>query len=122
MSYSFVMGFNDDILELNKHDFNIEREGEYYLVTFPNEKADVFEEYITQNLEPGFWNEYIGEQIVFIFKFKDGKTKRFILEESNHDEILSLCCEFAETKFISVKEMLEGNDFYQRMGVIEKWN
>ena len=111
--FSFVMGFDDKILDLKKDDFKVEKNGKNYLISFSKEKADIFEKYIIENMQPGFWNEYIGEAIVFIFKFKNGKIQKYIYDENTHDTILKLCCEFANVQFTSIKEMLAGNDFYK---------
>jgi len=113
LCFSFVMGFDDNILELKKKGFNIEKDDEYYLVSFSKNKSNIFEEFVIKNMQLGFWNEYIGEEIVFIFKYKDGKTEKYILDEENHDLILKLCCEFADAKFTSIKDMLLDNDFYK---------
>ena len=111
--YSYVMGVDDNILKLRDEGFCIEKKGNDYLVTFPQEKAIVWEEFIYRNLESGFWNDYIGDDIVFIFKFDNGVIKKYILDSLNENEILELCCRFAETKFNSIKDMLLDNDFYK---------
>lgn len=49
---------------------------------------------------------------VFIFKFKDGETKKYVLNNDNEKEILKLCCEFAECEFESIDKMLRDNEFY----------
>lgn len=38
--------------------------------------------------------------------------EKFILDDNNEKEILKLCCEFAQSKFNSIRQMLEGNTFY----------
>ncbi len=58
---------------------------------FPATKAKRFEELINEKMEPGFWNEYLTEeQVVFIFKHKDGRLQRFVLSDENEHEICSL--------------------------------
>lgn len=57
-------------------------------------------------------NEYIGKDKVFIFKFKNGEIKKYVLNKDNEKEILQLCCEFADCKFESIDKMLRDNRFY----------
>lgn len=75
MNYSYVMGVSKNIEELKKDGFNIEIDDEDYKISFPKGKEDTWENYIIKNLSNGYWNEYIGENIVFIFKFNDGTTQ-----------------------------------------------
>ena len=113
MNYSYVMGVNNiDILIENG--FEIENFKNNYGVSFPNEKIEVFEKYIYDTLKNGFWNEYLGEEKVFIFKFKDGKIKKYILNDENKEEILELCSKFANCKFESIDKMLMENSFYSK--------
>lgn len=113
MYYSYVMGVSSDILKLKDKGFIIEKDNENYMITFSSDKSKIWEEYIIENLKNGYWNEYIGEDIVFIFKFNNGKVKRYVLSQENNNEILQLCCEFADTKFSSIKDMLADNKFYK---------
>ena len=113
MCYSYVMGISSDILKLKDKGFIIENDDEDYMITFSSDKSKIWEEYITENLENGYWNEYIGEDIVFIFKFNNGEVKRYVLSQENNNEILQLCCEFADTNFSSIKDMLVDNKFYK---------
>ena len=112
MNYSYVMGIrNVETLEQNK--FGIKQFGNHYGITFPDEQIDFYEKFICQNIQNGFWNEYLGKDIVFIFKFKDGAIKKYVLNDGNEKEILNLCCEFAECEFTSIMEMLKDNKFYK---------
>jgi len=113
MNYSYVMGVND-IKELKEKGFNIEFFKSSYGISFSDDKIDIFEEYIYEKLENGFWNEYLGKEKVFIFKFKDGQIKKYILNNKNEEEILKLCCEFANYQFESVNKMLMDNNFYAK--------
>lgn len=56
----------------------------------------------------------MGDEFIFIFKFKDGNTKKYIYNKQNEEEILNLCCEFAEYKFTSFIDMLKENEFYAK--------
>lgn len=70
MNYSYVMGI-DSIEKLKKHNFEIRFFGNNYKIIFPKEKVELFEKYIYETLQNGFWNEYLGKDKVFIFKFED---------------------------------------------------
>lgn len=111
MNYSYVMGINN-IDKLKENNFEIKTFGNNYGITFYDTEIELFEEYICETLENGFWNEYLGKDKVFIFKFKNGEIKKYILNKDNENEILKLCCEFANYKFESIDKMLRENDFY----------
>ncbi|MCA9341745.1 class I tRNA ligase family protein, partial [Candidatus Saccharibacteria bacterium] len=66
-------------------------EAGHLCVEFPVSKADDFERLITDNMETGFWNEYLtNEKVVFIFKHKDGYIERFEFNDSNASQICAL--------------------------------
>ena len=113
MNYSYVMGI-DKINKLKEENFEIQQFGNSFGVVFSDEKIKLFEEYICKSLKNGFWNEYLGKEKVFIFKFKDGNIKRFILNKDNEKQILKLCCEFADYEFESIDKMLNENNFYAK--------
>ena len=112
MNYSCAMAVNN-IDELIENNFNVKRVDEDYVISFPDDKRDFYEKFITKNLTNGFWNEYLGKEKVFIFKFKDGRVLKYVLNSSNEEEILNLCREFANTNFESIDTMLRGNEFYK---------
>jgi hypothetical protein len=72
---------------------------------------------IRRKLTPGFWNEMVGEkEIIFIFKFKDGKIKEFSLSPKNEDELSVLCAEFNDQSVEEMKNIykfLSGVSFYR---------
>ena len=111
INYSYVMGI-DNIDKLQENNFQIKSYGNNYGISFSNDKIEMFENFIFETLQNGFWNEYLGKEKVFIFKFNDGKIKRYVLNKENEKEILNLCKEFAECKFESIDKMLRDNDFY----------
>lgn len=111
MNYSYLMGINN-IEKLKQNNFEIKSFGNNYGVIFDEDKIEVFEQYICETLENGFWNEYLGKDKVFIFKFNNGEIKRYILNKNNEKEILKLCCEFADYEFESIEKMLRNNSFY----------
>lgn len=112
MNYSYLMGVKD-VSELVNAGFVIEQIDDDYGVKFTKEQENKYEEFVVKNLEPGYWNEYLGDNIVFIFKYPNNEIKKFILDDINEREILNLCCEFAECDFSSLRQMLEENSFYE---------
>lgn len=112
MNYSYVMGVNN-INELKQNNFKLKSFGNNYGVIFDDNKIEKFEKYICETLNDGAWNEYLGKEKVFIFKFKNGEIKKYILESNNEKEILKLCCKFTDCKFESIDKMLRENSFYK---------
>ena len=111
MNYSYVMGI-ENIDKLKESNFEIKPYGNNYGISFSSDKIEVFENFIFETLKNGFWNEYLGEEKVFIFKFDDGKIKRYVLNKYNEKEILNLCQQFANCEFESIDKMLRDNKFY----------
>ncbi len=111
MNYSYLMGI-DNINKLSENGFIIKQFGNNFGITFTDDKIQMYEEYICSELQEGFWNEYLGKDKVFIFKFPNGKIKKYILDNKNEEEILKLCSEFADCKFESIDQMLKDNKFY----------
>jgi hypothetical protein len=72
---------------------------------------------IKDKLPKGFWNETIGDKnIKFIFKFKDGVIKEYLLSPDNENEIGNLCSNFSgdsTDKTANVYKYISGNDFYR---------
>ena len=65
------------------------------MLIIPDEKLAQYIELIKAKLTTGFWNEVVGEnEIIFIFKFNDGKIKEYALSPANEKEIDDLCIEF----------------------------
>ena len=87
---SYVMGISD-ISPFEKIGVVVEeREGENFKVTIPEEKEAEYEKLIWEHMQSGFWNEYIGNETVFLFKMKDGSQKRIILSSETDAEINKL--------------------------------
>lgn len=63
-------------------------------IVIPSQKLKEYEKLIVSKLTDGFWNEYIGDEAVFLFKFKDGKIKRLVLSQETVEEIDKLADEF----------------------------
>ena len=112
MYYSYVMGISDGILALRDSGFIIEQFGDNYGVAFPKEKADEWEQFISQYLELGYWNEYLSDDgVIFLFHLEDG-LRRYVVKDYKNDEVLSLCENLCERKFNSLKDMLRENHYY----------
>ena len=94
--------------------------GNNYWISFSSDKIEIFENFIFETLQNGFWNEYLGKEKVFIFRFNDGKIKRYVLSKDNEKEILNLCQKFADCEFESIDKMLRDNNFYAET-YFEKW-
>lgn len=111
MNYSYLMGV-EDVSELIKSGFIVEEIDGDYGITFTKNQEEQYEEFVKKNLECGYWNEYLGDRFVFIFKDLDGSCKRYVYDEDNEQEIFTLCCKFAECEFPSFMQMLSDNSFY----------
>ena len=113
MYHSYVMGADDSIYSLCKYGFIIEKEWNNYKVSFENDKANMWENYISSHLQVGYWNEYItdGGVVVFLFHLDDG-IKRYEVYFYENDEVLRLCEHLCECKFESIYSMLKSNHFY----------
>lgn len=113
MYYSYVMGIDESILSLEEKGFKIDKVGNDYQVSFSEDKAQCWEEFIRNHLEVEYWNEYLAEdKIIFLFHLPDG-FKRYEVKDYESDEVLSLCEKLCECKFESIKKMLLDNSFYK---------
>lgn len=113
MYYSYVMGINNSIMELKDQGFDIQNDGGNFMVSFPKEKSEVWEKFITGHLEFEYWNEYLAEEkIVFLFHLPEG-IKRYEVHNFENPEVLALCEKLCECKFESIRAMLRGNHFYK---------
>lgn len=103
MYHSYVMGIDDSIQALKEKGFDIKNDGSNYMVAFPRENSSIWESFILQHLELGYWNEYLTEDgVVFLFHLDDG-IKRFEVHNFSSNEVLSLCEKLCECKFESLK-------------------
>ncbi len=115
MYYSYVMGIDDAIMELISDGFEITKDGNNYKVAFPEGKSSVWETFISNHLELGYWNEYLTENtVVFLFHLNEG-IKRYEVYDFNNDEVLALCEELCECKFESLKQMIAKNHYYKEI-------
>ena len=81
-------------------------------IEIPGKYLPAYENLIQEKLTPGFWNEYVGEEIVFIFKHTGGEIERIALNSRTAEEINRLACDFAKEQFVSPWLMLAENDWY----------
>jgi len=111
---SFVMGVDEIDDKLKQLGVSFEKtETANYKVTIPEEKLQIYEDFVKENLKPGFWNEYVnGDEIVFIFKDKQGEVSRYVYGEDNEKRILDLTEKYFGSRFESIEQMLATNDWY----------
>jgi len=113
---SYVMGIDSGIeKDLERIGVKVHektKDGDYK-ISIPKDKIKSYEELISEKLKPGFWNEYVGEETVFIFKDKNGEVERIVWNEADESDLLKLCSNYAKTNFKSIGSMLEGNSWYQ---------
>ena len=113
MYYSYVMGIDSSINDLKNKGFIIQNDGDNYMVSFPKEKAPIWEDFISEHLAVDFWNEFLAEdKIVFVFHLQSG-IKRFNVYNFENEEVLALCEKICKCKFKSIRSMLEENHFYK---------
>ncbi|OGF69827.1 hypothetical protein A3H65_00810 [Candidatus Giovannonibacteria bacterium RIFCSPLOWO2_02_FULL_45_14] len=115
---SYLMGA-EEISDKELGDLDIEISGKaesgHRMLKIPDEKVLRYIEVIKMKMTPGFWNEIVGErEIIFIFKFKDGKIKEYKLSPANEQEISDLCESFNDEpprKAANVYKYISENKF-----------
>lgn len=113
MYHTYVMGIDNSIFDLEKQGFLIQKDGNNYTVSFPETKAELWEEFIKEHLELEYWNEYLTEdKAIFLFHLETG-FKRYEVNDYINDEVLSLCEKLCDCKFESIEKMLSDNAFYK---------
>lgn len=113
--YSYVMGVNNDILKLQDLGFIVNKDEENFTIEFDENNLNIWENFINTNLKNGYWNEVIGPNITFFFKLENGEMKKYLLNKDTEKEILLLCSKLANFKFTSIDEMLQENEFYNKV-------
>ena len=120
------MGMNEKIYELESQGFKIRTTFIFLFskswilfftsfVIFPKEKAQIWEDFVKDNLEINYWNEYLTEdKVIFLFNLFDG-IHRYEVENFDNDEVLTICEELCDWDFGSIKDMLLGNKFYKKI-------
>lgn len=124
---SYLMGaedIQDQELENLKIEIVEKTATESRKLKIPQRALTQYAELIKAKLTPGFWNEIVGEEeIVFVFKFKDGtinkfasgEVKEYKLSPETESEIDKLCAEFNNEppdKTANVYKYLSENEFY----------
>src|SRR3989338_6640877 len=115
---SYLMGTSvqdSDLEALNIEIVEKDSDGDRKL-KIPDANLSAYLYLVKSGLNPGFWNEVIGEkEIIFTFKFKDGTIKEYKLSPENEGEIDKLCAEFNNEppeKTQNVYKYLSENSFY----------
>jgi len=83
-------------------------------IEIPEKSISQYERLVAQKMTPGFWNEYFFKDTVFLFKHKNGKIQRIILDLQNEGKIDDLAAKFCGEKLsrIGVWGWLAENSFY----------
>jgi leucyl-tRNA synthetase len=84
-------------------------------IKIPVKSLKDYEKIIIEKLSPGFWNEYVGDKIVFIFKHKDNQIDRIELDVSTEERIDKLAASFMDESWHkkSVWKWLAENNWYK---------
>ena len=81
MYHSYVMGIDESIYTLENQGFEINRDGGNFMVSFQEEKAWIWEEFISAHLELEYWNT------VFLHDFPDEELLNMI--DQAYDTVFS---------------------------------
>ncbi len=100
MARSYIMGqkniTQEDVTLLGGRVDSVTDSG-HLCIEFPISKCEHFEKLIVDKMEQGFWNEYLtNDEIIFLFKEKNGEIKRFVLGDDNAHEICVIGNRFNE--------------------------
>ncbi len=68
-------------------------------IEIPENKLKEYERLIINKLDNGFWNEYVWKETVFLFKHKDGKVERYILNDKTEKIIDKLAAKFNDEEW-----------------------
>ncbi len=118
MLYSYVKGVSgvdDSIMELESRGFTVEKDGDGYKVSFPDEKMKSWEAYIAPRLGPNEWNEYLrAEGAIFLFNLRDG-VERFEAPYFKNENVRQLLAAATGKKVNSLRVFLGENPYYSRL-------
>jgi len=114
---SYLMGGkdipDDDLKKLDIEIIEEKSDGDRLLI-IPQKALRLYEKLISDKLAVGFWNEYVGEKTIFLFKHKDGHVERIELLPETERHIDELAAQFMDEtwKKTSVWKWLAENKFY----------
>ncbi|MCP4004126.1 MAG: hypothetical protein GY725_08030 [bacterium] len=96
----------------------LERYGENLLgLLVPSDSVSAYKELVRDCLQPGFWNDLVSpEEIIFIFKLRDGAVREYVLDDENRAEISALCSELNGDPLYKTSDLLNyfaANSFYR---------
>lgn len=116
---SYLMGAskitNKDLESIGVKIFETTKSGNRK-IEIPNNSLEKYGSLIVEKMDGGFWNEYLNQEIVFIFKDKDGVVERIVLDENSEERIDKLAAEFNGNEWTqkhSVWSWLAQNDWYK---------
>lgn len=100
----------------------VSRQSDARNIEVPADSFGDFQELIRQKLEPGFWNEVIGDDIWFCFKDTNGKCREFVLDQHNYDQVAQLCSQYSKTPLEITQNLwkyLASNPWYIELIIFE---
>jgi leucyl-tRNA synthetase len=86
------------------------------LLILSAKKLPVYEKLIRNKLSPGYWNEYVGDSIIFLFKDRKGKMARIVLSPETVTEVNKQIEQFSKEKkqeSITPWSLLAKNEWYK---------
>jgi len=114
---SYLMGAekisDDDLIDLGIKIIEKKKDGDRK-IEIPEENLSKYEKLIESKLTKGFWNEYIADNIVFMFKHKNNTFEKIILSKETKERIDKLAAKFIgeEWKKSNPLTWLAENSFY----------
>lgn len=115
MYYSYAMGIGKNIYTLKRQGFKIKKYKSDYKVVFQETKEKIWEDFIADNLQLGYWNKYITkDKVIFLFHMQDG-IHRYEVTDFENEEVLLQCEALCNRKFGSIKNILLSNKFYKKI-------
>jgi len=103
VSRSYLMGgekiTDKELMSLGIKILETTKEGHRRL-EIPKEKLNQYIDLVKEKMAAGFWNEIVGENIIFIFKYKDGKIREIELDKETTGEIEKLGAEFNDEPYL----------------------
>lgn len=90
-------------------------------IEIPKRNILKYEELVKSKMEPGYWNEYVGDKIVFIFKEKNSQIMRYVLKTNNERDISDLAAKYnnQEVNPLLVWNWLAEVDLYKDLVIHE---